>query len=264
MPAVHRLLPAPPAEVSAAEAYGVARPAPPGRPWLALNMVTSLDGATATHGRSGGLGSAVDREVFHTLRALADVVLVGAGTVRAEHYGPVRSSAAVEEARVLRGQAPRARVAMVSTRLDLDLGGPLFTESDPPPLVITTPDAPSARRVEVARCADLLLAGHGPRVHLPTALETLGELGAAFVLCEGGATLNAQLLEHDLVDELCLTLAPLAVLGDSGRLAHGPELATPLGYTLGHLLHADDELFLRAVRDRGLQRSAEGRDPDVQ
>jgi riboflavin biosynthesis pyrimidine reductase len=213
-------------------------------------MVTSLDGATAIRGRSGGLGSRADRAVFHTLRGLADVVLVGAGTVRAEGYGPVRATLATEEARVARGQEPRARLAIVSARLDLDLDAALFTESDPPPLVITTAEAPSARRVEAARCADLVLAGQGPRVHLPTALQVLGELGAGFVLCEGGASLNAQFLEHDLVDELCLTLAPLVVVGTSGRLAHGAELATPLGFALGHLLHAGDELFLRALRQR--------------
>ena len=58
------------------------------RPAVRLNMISSVDGSTALDGRSGGLGGPADRKVFAALRSLADVVLVAAGTVRAENYGP--------------------------------------------------------------------------------------------------------------------------------------------------------------------------------
>jgi riboflavin biosynthesis pyrimidine reductase len=213
-------------------------------------MVTSLDGATALGGRSGGLGGPGDRRVFHTLRSLADVILVGAGTVRAEGYGPVRIPPEEQEARVLRGQAALPRLAVVSRRLDLDLGSDLFTTSDPPPLVITCPGTPASRRVEVAAAADLLLAGQGDDVDLGVALTLLAEMGAELVVCEGGPVLNGQLVAADLVDELCLTMAPLLVGGGSARLGFGLEPVSPHRFDLASLVEDDGELYLRAVRRR--------------
>jgi riboflavin-specific deaminase-like protein len=242
------LLPEHRPSVEPEEVYLTEREPPAGRPWVLVNMVTSLDGATAVGGRSGALGSPADRRVFHLIRSLADIILVGAATVRAEGYGPPRLDDRVQEARLLRGQAPLPRLAVVTSRLDLDLGAALITESDPAPIVVTTAHAPRARRVEVARVADLVLAGQGERIDLREAVGLLGELGASVVVCEGGASLNGQLFELDLVDELCLTLAPLVAVGASNRAAHGPELDRPLGFEPASLIEADGVLLLRALR----------------
>ena len=118
---MRQLLPEPVEDVDPDELYpDDARPAGVDRPWVLLNMVTSVDGATAVEGRSAGLGGAADQTVFHVLRSVPDVILVGAATVRAERYGPPRTSQAHQAARQARGQAPFPRLAIVSGRLDLD------------------------------------------------------------------------------------------------------------------------------------------------
>lgn len=247
---MRQLLPALADDVDPDDAYaGDDRPHRPGRPWLLVNMITSVDGATTTEGRSGGLGSAGDRAVFLALRSIADVILVAAGTVRAERYGPVALDAAHQARRSGRGQSPVPRLAIVSRSLDLDRGGRLFTESLEPPIVITSPASDRARRTELTDAgADLVLAGTGPDVDLPIALRTLGEMGAHVVLCEGGPSFNGALLAAGLVDEVCVTLAPWLVGGESARLAHGadpPDLA-PL--ELRRVLEDDGSLFLRYTR----------------
>jgi riboflavin biosynthesis pyrimidine reductase len=242
---MQRLLPDPIGSITPEEAYGVRRPTPAGRPWVLLDMVASLDGATAVDGRSGGLGGPGDKLVFHALRGLADVILVGAGTARAEDYGPPRIPDAVQEHRVLRGQAALPRLAVVSRSLDLP--GPRLFEAEPPPIVITAPGAALASRAELAQRADLVLAGLGDDVDLAAALATLREMGYELVVCEGGPRLNGQLLADGLVDELCLTVVPLMVGGSSARAAVGP-IAVPTGFELAHLLEHEGELFVRAVR----------------
>lgn len=243
---MQRLLPDPVGAVTAEEAYTVRRPPVGDRPWVLLDMVTSLDGATAVDGRSGGLGGPGDKLVFHALRALADVILVGAGTARAENYGPPRIPEGVQEVRVLRGQQPLPRLAVVSRSLDLPAGSRLFG-TEPPPIVVTAPGTALASRAELAQRADVLLAGHGDDVDLGAALGTLREMGHELVVCEGGPVLNGQLLAAGLVDELCLTIAPLMVSGGSARAAIGAPIA-PVGFDLAHVLEHEGELFVRAVR----------------
>lgn len=245
---MRQLLPEPSDEVDLVHLYGARRPTVVGRPWVALDMVASLDGATARQGRSGQLGGPGDHRVFHTLRSLADVILVGAGTVRAERYGPVRLAPEIQEARVQRGQEALPRIAVVSRRLDLDLASPLFRSDESTALVITAPGAATARRVEVAAATDLLLAGSGDDVDLSVALVTLGELGARLVVCEGGPILNGQLIALDLVDEVCLTVAPLLVGGSSARVATGTEPLDLTRFELASVLEEHGELFVRAVR----------------
>lgn len=126
-----------------------ARPPWAARPWLLVNMITSLDGAIAIEGRSGGLGGPADAAVFAALRGIADVILVGAGTARTERYGPPRPSAATRRARQARGQAPAPRIAVVTRSLTLDLASPLFTEAEERPLVIAPAAADPARLAEV-------------------------------------------------------------------------------------------------------------------
>ena len=224
------------------------RPAPPGRPWVLLNMVASVDGATAVDGVSGGLGGDADRRVFRSLRAAADVILVAAGTVRAEGYGPPRTSPEQQAVRVERGQTPFPRIVVVSRSLDLDPGAPVFAAAPEPVLVLTGEDADPDRRAALAEVAEVRAAG-GEGVDPVAALRLLAELGHGTVLCEGGPTLNGALLDADLVDEVDLTVSPQLVGGDALRLVAGAR-PTTRRLALAHLWHDgdDDLLFARYVR----------------
>lgn len=247
---MRQLLPAA-GEVDPVAAYlAVPRPAPDGRPWVTLSMVASLDGATAVGGRSGPLGGTPDREVFRAVRAVADVVLVAAGTVRAEAYGPVRLSEETRAARCAAGRSPeppRLAVVSASLRLDLRRAG----EGPVRPLVLTTEDSDSARRADLEPLAEVRTHGHG-RVDLAAALAGLHADGAGVVVCEGGPSLNAALVEADLVDEWCVTLAPAIVGGDSRRVVDGaPELGgAGQALALVSLLEADGVLLGRWLRRR--------------
>ncbi len=244
MTTARRLLPAPPARIDVVDAYDVRRPRPPARPWVVANFVASLDGAVSVGGRSGGLGGPTDKAAFHALRAAADVILVGAGTMRAERYGPARPSAEARARRRERGRDEVPRIAVVSGRLDLDLGAPFFTEAETRPIVVTHEAADPARRAEVAGVADVLVAG-ATAVDPADALGALGVLGADVVLAEGGPTLLGGLITADVVDELCLTVAPLVAAGEAGRIAHGHEEAVR-EMEVAHVLAADEgHLLLR-------------------
>jgi riboflavin biosynthesis pyrimidine reductase len=241
------LFPEPSDEVAVDRAYAeVDRQAPAGRPWVLVNMVATADGGTAIDGRSGPLGGPPDRKVFPNIRAVADVVLAAAGTVRAESYGPPRTPEHLRAQRAARGQTEVPRLAIVTSSLDLDPRWELFTAAEIPPLVVTTVDAPAERRAALEPVAQLVTAGEG-RVDLPDALAQIADAGARIVVGEGGPSLNGQLLAGDMVDELCLTVAPLAIGGASARIAHGPDLP-PRGLALAHVLEEDGVLFLRYVR----------------
>lgn len=236
------------AEVDPLEAYLAApRPSPPGRPWVVVGMVSSLDGATAVAGRSGSLGGWADREVFRAVRAIADVILVAAGTVRAEGYTPVRLSDAARAARVAAGRSPEPpRLAVVTTSLELD--AVRLAGDGPRPLVLTTEDADPQRRARLEAHAEVRALGRGT-VDLAAAMASLRDDGAGVVVCEGGPTLNAGLVEADLVDEWCITLAPAVVGGPSHRVVHGAhDVANRDELALAQLLEADGVLFGRWLR----------------
>lgn len=210
-------------------------------------MVASIDGATQVDGRSGGLGGPADRQMFLALRSIPDVILVAAGTVRAEQYGPPRPTAAVREGRIGRGQSGAPRIAIVSGSLDLDLGTALFTEAEAPPLVITGAGADEDRLAAVRRMADVVTAGAGGRVDLAAALGALRDRGVQVVLAEGGPSLNGQLLAAGVVDELNLSISPV-LTGHAGKgLTSGPPPSHPAEMALSHALTADGFLFLRYV-----------------
>lgn len=218
-----------------------------GRPAVRVNMVSSLDGAVAVDGRSGALGGPGDRAVFRTLRSLADVILVAAGTARVEGYGPAKLDDAQIAQRLGRGQEPLPRIAVVSRSLDLDWDSPLFREATARPIVVTTEDAPPEGIARAAEVAELVRAGRGG-VDLAAALTAIGGVGARQVLCEGGPSLNGAMAAAGLVDELCLTISPLLAGGTSKRILDGQALASPAGMALRSLLEADGVLFARYGR----------------
>jgi riboflavin biosynthesis pyrimidine reductase len=207
-------------------------------PGVRMNFVSSLDGSATHEGRSGGLSGAADKRHFELLRRVCDVVMVGAGTVRDEGYGPMRVSAASERWRVEHGMPPHPVFAIVSGHLDLDEGSRIFTEAPVRPTVISTAGASGARFSAVA---DVIEAD------LPGALEQLRARGLTRILCEGGPSLFGSLLAVDAVDELCLTVAPSLEAGDGPRISHG-DVPEARGMRLGHVLRSGDTLLLRYVR----------------
>jgi riboflavin biosynthesis pyrimidine reductase len=224
-----------------------ARPAPAHRPWLLVNMISSLDGAITIDHRSGGLGRPADKALFHALRGVADVILAGAGTARAEGYGPARPSEEVRALRRARGQVEVPPIALVSRSLALDLDAPLFRDATSRTIVITCASAPADARQAIAERADLIVAGDDA-VDLTAALATLHERGVAVITCEGGPRLNGDLLLEDLIDEWALTLTPLLVGGESDRAAHGALAPAPRGYALDRILEGDGLLLTRWLR----------------
>ncbi|GAA0256124.1 pyrimidine reductase family protein [Actinomadura nitritigenes] len=220
---------------------------PGGGTWLRANMVASLDGAAQRDERSGGLGNAADQELFLLLRGLADVVIVGAGTVRAEGYGPVRpreSWGAVRD-----GRPPVPPLAVVSRTLGLDFDAPLFTEAAVPTIVLTTATADPARLRAARERADVIIAGEDS-LDFAVAVRELASRGFHRLLCEGGPWVLAQVVAAGLLDELCLTLSPMLLAGQPARILNGPPFPVPPEFRLGHVLEEDDFLFLRYARSR--------------
>jgi riboflavin biosynthesis pyrimidine reductase len=233
---------------------------PPGR-WLRANMVSSADGAADTEGATAGLSSAGDRRVFALLRTLADVILVGAATVRAEHYGPVRQH---ELWRHLRedgsGRPPTPPIAVVSARLDLDPASRVIAAAPAHArtIVITTAQAPRDRRDDLAGRVDVIVAGQ-ETVDLKAAVGALADRGYQRILTEGGPHLLAQLVAAGLLDELCLTIGPLlAGPGASRVLAGSPAMAPPLPLSLAHVLEDNGFLLCRYIRKDHLYGTGSG------
>ena len=214
------------------------------RPWVRTNFVSTLDGAAyAGDGKSGSLGGPVDKDVFALLRSLADVIIVGAGTARTEGYEPVHAGEVDAELRARLGLAPVPPIAIVSRRLDIPEalvnGGQL---------VITSADAPPAALDTLRAGMDVLALGEG-QIDWSAVLDALAERGLHRVLCEGGPSLHGELVSLDLVDELCLTIAPVMSSGAAPRIAHSPSFVEH-SMQLGHVFDADGVLLTRWVRSR--------------
>ena len=218
-------------------------PAPRRAPAVRANMIASLDGAaTGADGRSGSINGPADLRVFTVLRALADVVLVGAGTVRAEGYGAPRTPAPLLPGRRERGQAEHPALAVVTASGDVPQA---LLGEDPAPWVFTT-----AQSRHLGRLRDTLpderLTVHDGSVDLALVVAALGAARLPAVLTEGGPRLLGTLLEDDLVDEVCLTTAPRVVGGRAARVVDGIGwLEPPRPAALVHLLHGDGMLITR-------------------
>ncbi|MBS1848415.1 MAG: dihydrofolate reductase family protein [Actinobacteria bacterium] len=220
-----------------------------GRPWVVVNMATTIDGATALEGRSGGIGGPNDHLAFHALRSAADVVLAGAGTIRAENYGPVRVPDSHVAVRAAAGRPAPAVLASVSRSVAFEPDARIFSDPTQRPLLFTVTDAPAARIAALEPVADIVAVGSGD-VDLPSVFAELGRRGVRCVVCEGGPALNGQLIAWDLVDEWCTTIGPILASGSSSRAAHGPGVAAPRGFRLDRLLYDGRDLLARYVADR--------------
>jgi riboflavin biosynthesis pyrimidine reductase len=195
------------------------------RPLVAMNFVATVDGRATIEGRSGPIGSEVDTEMLVGLRTRFDAVMIGAGTMRAERYGPMKRL-----------------MVLVSGRLDLPWDAPLFTEAGEV-LIFTASEAEppqTAATVEVVR--------HEGAVNLTGAMRYLRrERDIRALLSEGGPHLYEQMQAEDLVDDLFLTIAPKLSGGEAPRIIEGP-LPEVAELELAWLLEADGELFARYRR----------------
>lgn len=227
---LRRLVPHPPAPTTVGDAYAVERPRQGDRPWIGLCMVTSLDGSVVVDGGSGGLGNPNDLEVLLTLRRLADMIIVGAGTVRGEGYGPP--------------DKPGQRIGVVTNSGRVDLDSPLFTSGAG--FVIT------AERTEIDESRVEVLRAGTDEVDVHTAVTRLDSIrpNLRYVQAEGGPGLNGSLVDADVVDEIDLTLSPHLVGGDGPRLATGASERLRR-FRLEQML-VDDEGFVfgRYLRER--------------
>jgi len=212
------------------------------RPHVRMNMVMSLDGAATIGGRSGGLGDDEDVATMQALRANADVVLVGVGTVAVEGYGGMRVSDDDAQWRRSRGLSVQPRIAVLSGAASIAPEHPVFAQAVTRPIVLVSGEADPERRAALAQVADVIEIAD-----LADAVERLADAAGRGILCEGGPTLFGALIEADLVDELCLTLSPKLITGSAPRVAHGAtESVREL--TLADVRRAGDELFLRYIR----------------
>jgi len=228
-----------------------------GASWLRVNFVSSLDGGATRDGRSGGLSDAADRRVFDVLRRLCDVVLVGAGTIRAEGYAGMSVDAVSAQWRTAHGLAAQPRLAIVSNRLALDADDAVFADAVTRPLLITSRKAAADDGVRFARVADIVECG-AESVDTGAIAGALAAIGLPRVHCEGGPTLFAALAAVDAVDELCLTLSPLLVGGHGPRITGGAaDLTTRM--RLDTVLSGEDTLLLRYLAERGADRDGADR-----
>ena len=214
--------------------------APGERPYVALNMVSSLDGKATLDWRTKGLSSELDRQLFHHLRTQADAVMVGAGTLRAERYGPLVKTDELREKRVREGLAPDPIAVVVSARLELPPDLPLLQAPHQRVVIVTGSDAELpgvAAEVEYLRIGD----------DLQLALARLrADHGVRSLLCEGGPTLNAYLLAADLIDELWLSLSSKLVGGPAAlTIVAGRELVEPAELEPASIATGDGDLFTR-------------------
>lgn len=215
---------------------------------MRVNFVASVDGGVAVRGRSAGLQTPGDNAVFAALRDLADVVLVGAGTARAEGYRLVRLSSGRQQLRQDFGLAADLPTAVVSRSLTLDRAGGLFaqqSETTQRTIVITCAAADEHRRAALAEVADVVVAGDD-EIDFLTARQALEGRGLHRILCEGGPQLYQALTQQAIVDELDLSVTGLLAGPGTGRLFSGPPWqGGPRPLQLCALLEEDGALFTR-------------------
>lgn len=208
-----------------------------GRPWVLVGMISSLDGSAVVDGGSTALGGPPDRQVFRALRAVADVIVVGAGTVRSERYRQVSLPDDLRDWRRRQGKTDQPRIAIVSESLRID---PTESLAGSHPLVFTTEASAVSAGGGVGRWAEVVTVGDFS-VEPSSMLAHLGREGAQTVLVEGGPRLNGALSDH--VDEVCLTISPVLAGGHGSRIVDGPPAGR--GASLDRVILSEGFLLLR-------------------
>ncbi|MDJ0316530.1 pyrimidine reductase family protein [Arthrobacter antibioticus] len=232
-----------------------------GKPWVSFNFIASIDGAASMDGVSGKLGNAWDQRIFSLLRQTADVILVGAQTIRVEGYGGQLLSESAQKWRAENWLSEHPPLAIVSGSLNLNPGLEVFTRAPVRPLVLTLESAPQESKNALSKVADLVMVGKDA-LEVELIISALAERGFKKIHSEGGPTLLNTFAKAGKVDELSLTVSPLLVGGSAGRIAHGADRdsdtsgeggvpkSQPVAsadMTLTRVLKADSMLFLRYV-----------------
>jgi riboflavin biosynthesis pyrimidine reductase len=213
--------------------------APPKRAWVRANFISSIDGAAWLNGTAGALGTPLDQAILAILRAHADVVVVGAGTVRAEQYGPLRHTAARVELRREAGLESTARLAVISRSLRFTGRERWIAEAPVPPLILT--GEATARAIPGA---ETVVCGE-EAVDPARAIDALAERGLLGVLCEGGPTVFAEFAASGRLDELCLTISPVMAGPGALRIVDGVSWRESHRGALTQLIEDEDLLFAR-------------------
>ena len=241
---MRRLFPHPAVPVDAQTVYSGLDWAPRGdRPLVALNMVSSADGRATMNGASGGIGSATDHALMMQLRANADALLHGAGTLRVERLGKGVPDTLVP-LRTARGLAPQPLLALLTASGDVPLERAFFAQPERA-IVFVAEYTPAAAVARLRARATVLVTG-AERPDPAEALRVLRrDYGVRHVLCEGGPTLNHALLEAGLLDELFLTLAPRLIAGDGPPVVRGAAFSPTIPLSLLSLHEHENELYLR-------------------
>jgi riboflavin biosynthesis pyrimidine reductase len=242
---IDRLLPGPVADATDTQLLNwYTHPATTGSR-VSFNFVSSLDGAATLNGRSGDLGNAADRRIMVLLRRTADVILLGAGTVRTEGYSGELIDADGTQWRQNHSRSDRPCLAVVSGSLRLDPGLAFFTAAAQRPLVFTTAEADPGRRRNLEKVADVITCGQR-RLDVDVLIRELKGLGHSRIHSEGGPHLFGTFQQAGRVDELCLSVSPVLTGGPGTRIAVSPhEHPTPRRMRLAHVLRSGDMLFLR-------------------
>ncbi|WP_022869831.1 pyrimidine reductase family protein [Yaniella halotolerans] len=213
--------------------------------WVTGHMVAGLDGTAAIDGKVGALSTEVDQKLFRQMRQIADVVLVGAETVRKEGYGLVRLSDEAKAQREAEGKPPTPPVAVVTGSLNLNWNLKLFKAAPEhaPTMIITSAAADPDKLAEAKKHATVVIAGE-ERVEPAAALQALAERGHEVVLCEGGPTLLGEFVAAERLDELCLSIAPV-MGGDNLPVGIMPDGGGVHHFELKSVKGEEHTLFLR-------------------
>ena len=212
-------------------------------PWVMANFVSTADGAAVVDGGASAINDEDDRAMFAAMRAVSDFILVGAGTVRAEDYGPIALDDDQKRARLDAGLDGVPHLVVVSRSLDIEADMRVFGDPDHRVTILTDGDAPDDRVEALSEVADVV------RLSDTTPQQLIRYMRLArVVLCEGGPSLMGELVAAGLVDELALTIAPMLAAGGSPRISHGPAPDDPIEMRLDQVLYGDRSLFLRFVR----------------
>jgi len=235
--------------VTAEESYGSLRlieQALASRPYTVANMVSTADGRATLDGRTKGISSDKDRDMFHCLRTQVDAVIVGTATIALEGYGPLARRPEVRRRRAELGLAEVPLAVTASRSMELPADAPLFCDPESRIVVLTNSDR------EAPTCKAQLIVERfpGDDLDLAAGVERLRSAhGVRAMLHEGGPTLLAAMLGVGLVDELFLTVSPLLVGGGEPSLVEGSAFERSPPLELLSVLAHESFLFLRyAIR----------------
>ena len=243
---VDRLWPDPALDLALDDAIGsfTLPPAPPGRPLVAINMVTSIDGRAQLDGTADGLGSRADRRLMRLYRAAFDAVGSGAGTLRATGIW-LRVGDELAARHAAEGRSPNPVGIVIAGSEPVPTKGRWF-EGDEPRILVVGARNPMTE----APAGTELLRAPGERPDPVWVLAHLAQRGIGSLLVEGGSRLNAAFLKADLIDEVYWTVGAHLLGTDALRMISPIEDGSPFAHAPRHgelvsVLRHESELFLR-------------------